>query len=416
VQHFSRLRFERSRRGLGTSDILTVGQTGVEELYEQNAGRVFAYCFARVASRNVAEWAVNATFDRARAAIANGGIPEPELDWLLRTADKFCAPKLCLDARPLESMVVLQDWWGRSFDQIATELEARWARLEEERRRLTPWRRVLGAFNLGPAISWVKGVLGGLGAVKATATAVALLGAIAVVGTPLGTKLHSAVWPGESHATPISTPSKSPTSAPAKATQPEGAAKTQRSSPAPGRAAATANGAAKVGATDGAAKPSSPAPSGTGPTGGGTQAPPGAGEGVAPAGQPRAASSTGVSASASVTTTSKPTPSQPTSSPTLAVPTLTTTTPSTSLPATTLPSTTLPSTDISTLPTTTLPSVDTSAVPTVSTPTVGVPSTSTPSTPTVTTPSVSMPTVTTPSVPSPPRTSTTVPTVTVPLG
>src|SRR5437763_1031339 len=84
----------------------------------ESSGRVFAYCFARVGSRNVAEWAVNATFDRARAALANGGMNEPELDWLLRTADKFCAPKLCLDARPLESMLVLQDWQGKTFDEI----------------------------------------------------------------------------------------------------------------------------------------------------------------------------------------------------------------------------------------------------------------------------------------------------------
>src|SRR3954452_17847527 len=101
---------------------MTVAEAGVEQLYSETAGPVFAYCYARVGSRNVAEWAANATFDRARAALGNGGIPAPQLDWLLRTADKFCAPKLCLDARPLESMVVLQDWGGRSFDEIANEL------------------------------------------------------------------------------------------------------------------------------------------------------------------------------------------------------------------------------------------------------------------------------------------------------
>src|SRR4051812_47079336 len=170
--------------------MLTLGRSTAEKLHEQNSGRVFAYCYARVGSRNVAEWAVNATFDRARAALSNGGIPDPQLEWLLRTADKFCAPKLCLDSRPLESMVVLQDWRGRSFDEIANELEARYARLDEERNRLTPWRRVLGAFNLGPALSWIKGLAGALGAAKATIAAVAVVGALAVVATPLGTKLH----------------------------------------------------------------------------------------------------------------------------------------------------------------------------------------------------------------------------------
>ena len=50
----------------------------------------------------MAECAVTATFDGARAAAATGGIPEPELDRLLRRTDRFCAPRLRLDgdARP----------------------------------------------------------------------------------------------------------------------------------------------------------------------------------------------------------------------------------------------------------------------------------------------------------------------------
>src|SRR3954469_23963000 len=111
---------------------MTVVHIGSDQLHAEHSGRLFAYCYARVGSRNVAEWAVDATFDRARAALENGGIAEPQLDWLLHTADKFCAPKLCLDARHVESMVVLQDWRGRSFDEIANELDARFTRLEEE--------------------------------------------------------------------------------------------------------------------------------------------------------------------------------------------------------------------------------------------------------------------------------------------
>src|SRR4051794_20736363 len=109
---------------------MTVAQTGVEGLYEQTAGPVFAYCYARVGSRPMAEWAVTATFDRARAAASNGGIPEPELDWLLRTADKFCAPRLRLGRGLVaaESVLVLQDWRGRSFDEIEAGPTARRAR------------------------------------------------------------------------------------------------------------------------------------------------------------------------------------------------------------------------------------------------------------------------------------------------
>ena len=43
---------------------LAVGGTAVEQLYERNAGRVFAYCLVRVGSQNVAEWAVTATLVR----------------------------------------------------------------------------------------------------------------------------------------------------------------------------------------------------------------------------------------------------------------------------------------------------------------------------------------------------------------
>ena len=66
---------------------------GRSALRARRRGAVFAYCYARVGSRNLADWAVTATFDRARAALGNGGIPDPQLDWLLRTADKFCAPE-----------------------------------------------------------------------------------------------------------------------------------------------------------------------------------------------------------------------------------------------------------------------------------------------------------------------------------
>src|SRR5581483_2663603 len=187
---------------------MPLAQTPLDSLYEANAGRVFAYCFARAGSRDVAEWAVKATFDRARAALSAGGIPAPELDWLLRTADKFCAPSLCRGGRAFESMVVLDDWGGRSFDEIADELEARYARLEEERNRLTPWRRLLGALNLGPAVSSIKGLVGGIGVVKAGAAAVAFLGAVAVVGTPLADELHDAVRPGSRPAAPASTPTR----------------------------------------------------------------------------------------------------------------------------------------------------------------------------------------------------------------
>ena len=169
-------------------------------MYERNAGRVFAYCYVRVGSRNVAEWAVTATFDRAQAALANGGLPEQELDWLLRTADKFCAPRLRLRDSALADpgAVVLDDWDGLTFDQIASRLEASRQALERARGELSPWRRILGVFNLTPLVSWLKAALAGASAVQTGAVVVAITGAVVVVGTPVGDRLHDAVRPSKS--------------------------------------------------------------------------------------------------------------------------------------------------------------------------------------------------------------------------
>jgi hypothetical protein len=190
---------------------LAVGGTAAEQLYERNAGRVFAYCFVRVGSQSMAEWAVTATFDRARAALANGGLPEQELDWLLRTADKFCAPRLRLreGALPGSGALVLDDWDGLTFDQIVSRLEASREALERARGELSPWRRILGAFNLAPLVAWLKAAFTGTSAVQTAAAVVAVTGAVVVVATPVGDRLHAAVMPPSKPkpATPTSEPS-----------------------------------------------------------------------------------------------------------------------------------------------------------------------------------------------------------------
>src|SRR5436190_23448408 len=108
-------------RGLSLSQSVIGDRAAIESLYQRESGRVFAYCYARLGSRSLAEWAVGATFDRAREQAANGGLPDHELDWLLRTADKFCSPRLRLGADELadDGALVLGDWKGASFDQIA---------------------------------------------------------------------------------------------------------------------------------------------------------------------------------------------------------------------------------------------------------------------------------------------------------
>jgi hypothetical protein len=168
----------------------------------------------RVGSQSVAEWAVTATFDRARAALANGGLPEQELDWLLRTADKFCAPRLRLRDSALAGpgALVLDDWDGLTFDQIVSRLEASGEALERARGELSPWRRILGAFNLTPLVSWLKAALAGASAVQTAAAVVAVTGAVVVVATPVGDRLHAAVMPS-SKPKPATPASKAPDAA-----------------------------------------------------------------------------------------------------------------------------------------------------------------------------------------------------------
>ena len=399
---------------------MTVAQTGVDQLYAETAGPVFAYCYARVGSRDLADWAVAATFDRARAALGNGGIPDPQLDWLLRTADKFCAPSLRSDGATVgvESVIVLQDWRGRSFDEIESELRARQVRLEVERNRLTPWRRVLGAFNLGPALSWAKGLFAGASVVKATAAAIAVVGAIAVVATPVATKLQHAVRPSSDKPAPSSGPSVPSGGGPPSAAAPSG--KGAVPAAAAGGAAATGGKPAKnevgsgAGVTTSVAPPAPPKVHASGGTGGqqqqassGGSAQAQSGPGARPAGRTAAPGET-----------VKPTPVQNDNN--------TVSTPKVTPPSVTTPAVTAPTVSVPETPTT--PSTpDVPTVPSVSTPTATVPTVSAPDTPSVTVPSTpspptvsgggapSPPSVSTPSVPPPPPApAVTTPTVTLP--
>jgi hypothetical protein len=386
-------------------------QSGVEQLYEQAAGPVFAYCYARVGNRHLAEWAVKATFDRAGAAFANGGIPEPELNWLLRSADKFCAPRLRLDGGAIsgESVLVLQDWRGRSFDEIEAELTARQARLEEERSRLTPWRRLLGTLDLGPAMSWAKGLFAGASAVKVAAAAVAVVGAIAVVATPVATKLHDVVRPSDEKPAPAGGRGTTPSVQEGGTVPPSTPAPSGRATVPPGAAAGTvagATGSDGLGSSAGASSATAPSSSASTASTGGH-----AGEGdqqtssggSAPGRPGAAGGATTASGSGTPAENHAGSPSAPAAkSPTVAAPTVSTPFVSTPTP----PSTS----DV----TPTVPSVpETPTVPSVSTPSVpatpvtpdppSVPSMGgTPDPPNVTTPSVN--------VPPPPTT----PTVTLP--
>lgn len=372
-------------KGVELSQSVVGDRAAVESLYEREAGRVFAYCYARIGSRSLAEWAVGATFDRAREQAANGGLPDQELDWLLRTADKFCSPTLKLGEEQLAAggALVLRDWNGASFDQIAAELDEHRTKLETARQELSPWRRLLGAIGIGPG-GWLQGAFGGATALKAGAAAVAVTGAVVVVGTPVGDRLHDTIDSPAKKPTPaVVTPAATGDTTP-------GTAQTGSGGTAP-----PANGqtTAKTPAKSGGAK--TPKPGAT--QSGGSSSAPAAAAGGGQTAAPSAAGTTtsarptsGVSGGTGVQTTPGETP------------------PAAGKVTTTAARVTLPRTPTTSTPTVSTPApvtTPTVATPTVSTPTVPTPTVSTPSvtTPTVSTPTASVPTptVSTPSAPVP---------------
>jgi hypothetical protein len=289
-------------------------------------------------------------------AQTNGSLPDQPLDWLLRTADKFCSPRLRVGTTALAGggTFVLKDWRGMTFDQIAAELETHRTKLDAARRELTPWRRLLGALNIAPAGGWLQGLFSGASAVKAGAAA------MAVVSPPK----HETPAPG-SPTTPGASPVAQPaaetttTSAPAAVVVGKGSKPAASKHPKPKPATA--------------GRPVAKPTSGTQrPAGAGTAATPGSTSTPAPT-VTAAATPSGISGGTSVTTVATPRPRPPTVSTTLPTP--------------------KPK-----------PPVTTAATPTAQTPTVSTPTVQTPTvqTPTVQTPTVPTPTVPTPTVTTPP--------------
>src|SRR5438128_1942799 len=247
--------FGRSRRNLnlpsGGEDLAAVpsigratrveGQTPPEAdltraLYEDYADQIFRYCMHQLGSREEAEDAVQSTFLNAFRGIKRGVVPELEQAWLFKIAHNVCLSRhrsswrrgriespqdfdlveemTAAPARPGEELIGLQDvlggmpenqrraillreWQGLSYREIAEELELSQAAVEtlifRARRSLAqgleqpPERngriaRIRRSLDLGGLLGAAKTLLAGAGTVKVAATAVAVT---AVVATPL---------------------------------------------------------------------------------------------------------------------------------------------------------------------------------------------------------------------------------------
>jgi RNA polymerase sigma-70 factor (ECF subfamily) len=144
-------------------------QTAVQGLYERHGARVQAYCRRRLRSEEEAEDAVQTTFLYACRGLQRGVVPESEIAWLLKIAHNVClstwdsdrrrrrlelvqAPDLIEELTPaapaepesvmaLETAlgdltdlqrraILLREWRGLSYREIAEELELSQAAVE----------------------------------------------------------------------------------------------------------------------------------------------------------------------------------------------------------------------------------------------------------------------------------------------
>ena len=206
-----------------------------EGLYERHAAKLQSYCLHQLGSREEAEDAVQTTYMNAFRALGRGIVPEAESAWLFKIAENVCLSRRRSSWRrgriespsdfeiieeiipgpsrqndeligiedALASMpeqqrraILLREWQGLSYREIAEELEVTQSAVEtlifRARRSLAAgleqpdsvkapkrksFRRALHAFDLGTVAAAFKALLAGSAAVKATAAAVAVTAA-----------------------------------------------------------------------------------------------------------------------------------------------------------------------------------------------------------------------------------------------
>jgi RNA polymerase sigma factor (sigma-70 family) len=207
-------------------------------LYEEYANQIFRYCLHQLGSREEAEDAVQSTFLNAFRGIQRGVVPELESAWLFKIAHNVCLSRrrsswrrgriespadfevveelTAAPARRAEELIGLQDvleqmpesqrraillreWQGLSYREIADELELSQAAVEtlifRARRALAtgleqppekPRRRLARALDLGNLATALKSLLvGGSAATKIAATVAVVSATTVAAGAPV---------------------------------------------------------------------------------------------------------------------------------------------------------------------------------------------------------------------------------------
>jgi RNA polymerase sigma factor (sigma-70 family) len=223
-------------------------------LYEQYANQVFRYCLHQLGSREEAEDAVQSTFLNAFRGIKRGVVPELESAWLFKIAHNVClsrrrsawrrgrvespadfevieevtpAPSRRADELiglqdVLEQLpesqrraILLREWQGFSYREIAAELELTQAAVEtlifRARRSLASGleqpaaqqkRRAARAFDWSNLFAGLKtALIGGSAAAKVAATLAVVSATTVVAAEPLQHHLwHHPTVPAKTHA------------------------------------------------------------------------------------------------------------------------------------------------------------------------------------------------------------------------
>jgi RNA polymerase sigma factor (sigma-70 family) len=212
------------------------GAEAAEALYERYRSRIFAFCLSRLGNREEAEDATQTTFLNAFRSLHGGLVPRFELAWLFRIADNVCRDwrksawrrgrvETTRDLQELQDVVtaperrsdglvgldtalagmpdrqrqaiLLREWQGLSYDEIAAKLGLSKAAVETllfrarrslarglEEPQATP-RRARAGFDVGWLLGLVKSLFSGAGAAKVAASVAVVAGAGVIAAAPL---------------------------------------------------------------------------------------------------------------------------------------------------------------------------------------------------------------------------------------
>jgi RNA polymerase sigma-70 factor, ECF subfamily len=211
-------------------------------LYEHHHGRILAFCLRRLRNREEAEDAAQQTFLKAFGAMRGGFRPTVERAWLYRIAENVCADRgrangrrvrneatdgaailelvPARDSQPIEGLdealaeltpaqrqaLLLREWQGLSYREIASELELSQSAVETLLFRAR--RSLAKRLDTVPLIPWLKSALLGSSGAKTVAALAVTVGVGAAAVAPIVVQGSTERAPGPTRSTPVVTPER----------------------------------------------------------------------------------------------------------------------------------------------------------------------------------------------------------------